>query len=212
MAHQRHINPKTYHFSFDMKKNPLFKKLNGYQKAPKDRFLLLTNGVLTAEEFVVYELGLAITDWDRDHDDEIYGKFQATNKQIAEICGWKSDSQVSRIKKNLLNKGFFTKEGEQLKAKDFEKWQLRKTSAKPHELTAKIQPTAANMQDEVAKTQTLRNQNDDYSLSSYKVNLSLVRTDSEYRELVNSGQFGSMSVDDMRWIDENVKESAIVPS
>ncbi len=195
-----------------MKKNPLFKKLNGYQKAPKDRFLLLTNGVLSAEEFVVYELGVAITDWDRNHDDEIYGKFQATNKQIAEICGWKSDSQVSRIKKSLLNKGFFTKDGEHLKAKDFEKWQLRKTSAKTHDQPAKTQPVVANMQDEVAKMQNPRNQNDNYSLSSYKDNLSFSRSDSEYDELVNSGQFGSMTVEDMKWIDENVKESPIMSS
>lgn len=30
------------------------------------------------------------------------------------------------------------------------------------------------------------------------------RTDEEYRQLVNSGKFGGMTADDMKWIDENV--------
>lgn len=188
-----------------MKKNPLFKKLNGFQKAPKDRFLLLTKGILTSEEFVVYELGLAITDWDRDHDEDVYGKFQATNKQIAEVCGWKSDSQVSRIKKKLIEKGYFIRDEEQLRVKDFEKWQLRKKGfANTQEHSVKLQPVVANMQEDLANTQDIQDQNAIYPLSSYKDDLGLARTDADYQSFVNSGQHGSMTIDEMRWIDENV--------
>ena len=162
-----------------MKKNPLFKKLRGYQKAPRDRFYLLHMGVLTTEEFVVYELCIAITDWDdgKGHD-EIYGKFQATNKQIAEICGWKSDSQVSRIRKSLLSKGQFIKEGEQFRVEGFEKWQLRKNPlAKMQANRANPQPRIANSQGELAKTQDVHVQNSDYPLVSSKGELSLPSTD-----------------------------------
>lgn len=37
-----------------------------------------------------------------------------------------------------------------------------------------------------------------------------MRTDQEYQELVNSGRFGGMTVDDMKWIDENVKEDPLL--
>ncbi len=153
-----------------MKKNPLFKKLRGYQKAPRDRFYLLHMGILTTEEFVVYEFGIAITDWDDGPGhDEIYGKFQATNKQIAEVCGWKSDSQVSRIRNKLIEKGFFIKEGEQFRVKGFEKWQLRKNPlAKTQANGANPQSRIANLQGEVAKMQDFQTQNPDYPLISSK--------------------------------------------
>ncbi len=197
-----------------MRQNPLFKKLNGWQTAYRDRFLLLSGGILTPEEFVVYEICIGITDWhNAEGHEEIYGKFQATNKQIAEIGGWQSDSTVYRIKKRLIEKKILIPDGEYLRVKDFERWQFRsRTTAKLHEQPAKLQSEPANTQKEVAKTQDLRVQNPTYPLVSSKSNLSSFRTDSEYREFVDSGQFGSLTIDDMRWIDENVKESANVPA
>ena len=191
-----------------MKKNPLFKKLNGWQTAYRDRFLLLAGGILTPEEFVVYELGIAITDWhDTKGHEEIYGKFQATNKQIAEIGGWKSDSAIYRIKKRLIEKQIFIPDGDFIRVKDFEKWQFRrKSTIKMHDLPAELQSPTANFQSVVAKMQGFRDQNRNFPLISSKNNLISFRSDTEYQSLVNSGQFGSMTADDMRWIDENVKE------
>lgn len=195
-----------------MKKNRLLKKIRGYQRAPRERFSLLINHILTAEEFVVYELGLAITDWDTEHDDEIYGKFKATNLEMAEICGWKSDSTVSRIKSKLIKKGLFIDDGEYIRAKDFEEWQLRKKPpAKMQDDIAKMQPQSANPQYESAKTQEFHAQTPHYPLVSSNGN-SRLHSNEEYESFVNSGQFGSMTIDDMKWIDENVKESFNVPS
>ena len=195
-----------------MKSNKLLKKIRGYQRAPRERFSLLTNHILTTEEFVVYELGIAITDWDTDHDQEIYGKFKATNNDIAELCGWKSDSTVSRIKSKLIKKGFFIEEGEYLRVKDFEEWQLRKnSSAKMQNDIAKTQPLPANVQHEPAKKQEFRAQSPRYPLVSSNGN-SRFHSNEEYESFVNSGQFGSMTIDDMKWIDENVRESASIPS
>ena len=195
-----------------MKRNKLLKKIKGYQKAPRERFSLLANHVLTTEEFVVYELGIAITDWDAEHDDEIYGKFKATNKELAELCGWKSDSTISRIKKKLIKKELFIEDGEYLRVKDFESWQLRKNPhAKTQSRDAETQTAPAILQNEPAKMQDFHAQKPVYPLVSFNGNSSL-RSNEEYESLVNSGQFGSMTISDMQWIDENVKESPIMSS
>ncbi|GEM_PF-6320815 len=105
--------------------NPLVKKLRGYQKAPRDRFKLLKDGKLTCEEFVLYELGIAITDWDLRH--ERYGFFKATDQEIAEILCWKSRSTVCKHRNSLIKKGYFeqTQDGLTI-VKGFEDWELRR--------------------------------------------------------------------------------------
>ncbi len=107
------------------KTNRLIKKLNGYQKANRHRFLWLAFEMLTQEELVLYEFCVAITDWDRTHLDT-YRTFKATNQEIAQILRWKADSTVSRHIRSLIAKGFVAIVGERLKVKDFEEWELRK--------------------------------------------------------------------------------------
>jgi len=153
--------------------NRLLKKLRGYQKANRERFMLLMMQVLTLEEYIVYEFGIAITDWDdSDSHRETYGTFQATNGQIAEILGWKSDSQVSRIRKRLVEKDFFIKDGNRYRAKDFEKWQLRKNPIiKTQTQFANRQYQPAKTHEELAKMQTPQGHSPDYSLVSSKGNV-----------------------------------------
>jgi len=110
------------------KDNSLFKKLKGFQKADRGRFFLLSLGKLTQEEFVLYELCVAITDWDRCHLDT-YGTFKATNQELAEVLGRDAGSTISRHKKSLMEKGFLDAQGERLRVKDFENWELRKKGA-----------------------------------------------------------------------------------
>ncbi len=107
------------------KTNRLVKKLNGFQKTNRHRFLWLAFEELTQEELILYEFCAAITDWDRKHFDT-YGTFKASNQEIAQILRWKADSTVSRYKKILIKKGYLEVEGDRLKVKDFEEWQLRK--------------------------------------------------------------------------------------
>lgn len=161
-----------------MKDNPLIKKIRGYQKAPRDRFFLLYNKTLTQEEFVLYELGIAITDWDREHT-ETYGTFQATNQELAEILGWDSDTTALRHKDSLIQRGLFIQVNEDLiKPKGFEKWQLRTSkAAKIQDQTAKIQLTSSNLEEVPAKMQDDRPQKDNNSLVSFKGDLSLSKED-----------------------------------
>lgn len=161
----------------NMRRNPLFKKLRGYQKAPRERFLLLLNKVLTHEEFILYEVGISLTDWDGTHT-ETYGTFSATNKEIAEILGWGSDSTVSRHKNSLLKKGFFLiLDDNRVKPKDFESWELRKTRAKIQSTPSNSQTPLANMQTLSAEKHENRSPLNDYSLVSSKGDLGVPTID-----------------------------------
>ena len=153
-------------------KNPLFKKLRGYQKAPRQRFEALANGLLTQEELIMYELGVAVTDWDKSH--ETYGTFLATNQHLAEVMGWKSDTSAMRVKAALIKKGLFVEAEEgRIKPKGFDKWQLRRASSEKEEPAAKTGIKTANFEQEAAKQEEFPIQNDSYSLVSFKGDLSL---------------------------------------
>lgn len=134
-------------------------------------------GILSQQEFILYELGIALTDWDYRHT-ETYGTFQATNQELAEILGFKTDSSISRHKTGLLKKVLFILADEhRIAPKDFEKWELRK-SAKMQNQVAEMQTDSANKHELSAKKQELYPQNSDYSLISYKGNIG--SSNSEY--------------------------------
>lgn len=174
----------------DMEKvtNRLIKKLRGFQKADKGRFLLIAFGELTHEELMLYEFCIAITDWDRDHVDT-YGTFQASNREIAAMLKWKADSTVSRYRRSLTNKGYLESVGDRCRVKDFDKWELRKTdSAKMQTNRAETQGSGAIMQNDPANMQGFQGQNPDYSLVSYKGNVRVddqneVLTDEDYEAI-----------------------------
>lgn len=151
--------------------NPLLKKLKGFQKAFRGRFLWLTRRQLSQEELLLYELAVAITDWDPRH--ETYGSFDATNQDLAEILGWKSDTTALKHKNSLIEKGIFKlRKDDRLEAKGFEKWQLRKPKPSDKEETAvnnKIK--ASNIEDQALERQEIQSQNAVYSLVSSKVGL-----------------------------------------
>ncbi|OGE72140.1 hypothetical protein A3H40_02110 [Candidatus Daviesbacteria bacterium RIFCSPLOWO2_02_FULL_38_15] len=146
--------------------NSLLRKLNGYYKSPKAKFLLIKERRLTSEEFLLYEFGIAIASWDPNRP-EIYGIFSAPNIQIAEILGWKRDSSVSRYKKRLIEKGFFIEEPAGIRLLGFEKWQIKKWDKKPEE-SATLQDEVAKVQKQSAKTQENQPQINNSSLGSYK--------------------------------------------
>lgn len=153
--------------------NSLLKKLKGYQKAPRARFRLLSEGVLTHEEFLLYELSAAIFDWDPRH--ETYGTFKATNQELAMLLGWKSDTTALKHKNSLIRKKFFTIiEDNRILVRGYEKWLLRKSTAlKYEEETAEKQLDVSKIEDKASEIKGDQFQNGAYSLVSSKVNLSL---------------------------------------
>ncbi len=163
-----------------MEHKRLVKKLRGYQKANRYRIMLLVTKTLNQEEFILYEIAIAITDWDRRHL-ETYGLFKATNSELAYLCGWDSDSTVSRHKKSLLEKGIFLDASNgYLRVKDFEDWQLRKTyPAENQDLPAETLTSPADIHDSSAEMHEIPSQQDRYSLVSSKDNLGLSDEDME---------------------------------
>lgn len=150
--------------------NSLLQKLKGFNKAPKERFLALHKGIITQEELLMYELGIAITDWDTEH--LTYGTFYTTNRELAEILGWKSDTSALRVKTALIRKGLFieTEDG-RIRVKGFDIWLLRKSSSKIESSSLKIKTPPLNIEREALNKEEIPTQNDYYSLSSFKDNL-----------------------------------------
>ncbi len=153
--------------------NRLLKKLNGYQKAPRARFKLLSEGRLTQEEFLLYELAVAITDWDTKH--ETYETFEATNQDLAELLGWRSDTTALKHKRSLIKKGIFSViNGNRIRARGFEKWQRGKLNPSNNkDETAEKQFNASKIEDQPSKIKEDQSQNSVYPLVSSKVDLSL---------------------------------------
>lgn len=195
--------------------NELLKKLRGYQKASRDRFFLLTEGVLNHEEFIVYEFCIAITDWDRSHS--TYGSFDATNKDIAEILNWRRDSTVSRHRSNLIKKGILLPTPDnRTRVFDFEQWQRNKPPTKTSDSNsavmqgeaAKLQQMPAFLHELSAKLQKSSPQTTNQSLVSSKGESKYSRSDSEYQKIWDErGRPADFTPEDMKWIDENVKET-----
>lgn len=177
-----------------MGRNPLFKKLKGYQKAPRDRFQLLSNKVLSQEELALYELGIAITDWDEEHT-ETYGTFQATDIDLAGILGWKVASTVNRHRRSLITKGWFIeREDSRITAKDFHQWELRRnSSAKMHKADADTQTFNSEKQIDDAEMQRNQPQNNSYPLGSYKGNL--VSFDSSSYEDISDEEMDKIAIE-----------------
>lgn len=155
----------------NMRRNRLFKRLNGFQKAHRKRFLLLTHKRLTEEEFVLYELGIALAIWDEEKEE--YGSFEATNQELANILGWKSDTTALRHKGNLIKKGFFREtEDNTIKPIGLEEWRLRKPApANLEDDPALLQNSPANLKKRSAKIEENQPQNSNYPLGSFKDNL-----------------------------------------
>lgn len=154
-----------------MRRNQLLKRLNGFQKADRKRFILLKDRRLTEEEFVLYELGIALAIWDKEK--EAYGTFEATNQELADILGWKSDTTALRHKKSLIRKEFFKEVDKYtIKPIDLERWHLRKHPlADLQDDPALLQSPSANLETPSAKIEESRPQNNNYPLGSSKGNL-----------------------------------------
>ncbi len=153
-----------------MKNNRLYRRLNGFQKASRERFKILTAQILTQEEFLLYELGVAIADWDKRHVDT-YQSFEATNQELGNILGWKSDSTAFRHKLSLLKKGYFIKRPDgRIIVKGFDNWVLRSHS-NLQETSAKTESPLSLMQDSSANNEEFQDQKAVYPLVSSKVSL-----------------------------------------
>lgn len=165
-------------------KNSLLKKLKGYQKAPRERFLYLTNKLLTTEEMILLEFFAAITDWDEEH--ETYGMFKATNQQVAGVFGWSTDSTVCRHKNNLVKKGLLIKlPSGYFKVKDIDNWLTKRRRNESINIEdVKLQDENAEIKEKPAKMQDVFPRIASFPLVSSKGNVDLSQV-SKYKYVTN---------------------------
>lgn len=205
-------------------------RLKGYHRAFRGRFLLLQRKDLRDEEFILWECSYSVlVDWDKKHN--TYGTFSHTWVEIGMLLGW-SDSKVSRASQELFKKGFWKRENTRIRVCGynlFEKLaeltkekgiidlityvaysQFKPTNvrARNSELQADTSKENRSNQAQLDANMQLNDSKERLSLSSnvpyFNQGGSMVRTEEEYQEIFNSGQFPTMTIDDMKWIDKNI--------
>ena len=97
----------------NMKKtSKLDKKLKGFHRHFRGRFLLLKDKTLTDSEYVLWDLCVSVlSGWDFNKYPEDYGVFDFSLTDIKYFVGW-SESKISRNINSLIKKGFLTKDHE----------------------------------------------------------------------------------------------------
>lgn len=182
--------------------NRLLSALHGFNKAPKERFNLLVNRVLDRQEFLVYEFCLAITTWDDIHYPDRYGSFNATNREIGELLGGWSESNISRIRNRLAKKGYLKElDNGRTWVKDFDEWRLRIRDVSEQAKSAYKQDQLAQTQKPPAPMQEDHSQNNNYPLISSKYHLDKGLTnelsDDEVLKTVGSSVKEDLSYDEL---------------
>ena len=79
-------------------------KLSGYRVSHRNRWLLLTNEILSLQGFLLFEYYLDSMDFDIKHEN--YGLFEAYPDEIAECFNNKKKETIKAWHNGLLTKGF----------------------------------------------------------------------------------------------------------
>ncbi len=207
-------------------------KLNGYRASHRNRWLLLKNGVLTAQEFLLFEFYLDSMDFDLDHEN--FGLFVAFTEETTQYFN-KEEETIKDWHNGLLNKGFIelvNKKREQFrikspkryvtafggKAKEFAKEEkntptldfiLQNICFIPEK--AEINPLNNTVSALKDTSKALGSSKGEYRVpfnGSQKVVLisQSVRSEADYLKIRHENNFQNLSTEEMKWIDENVRE------
>lgn len=84
------------------------KKLRGYYPTFRGKYLLLKESILSQQAFLLYDLSVAIADWDKKHEG-YYGVIRLTQEALESVLG-RTKGFVSRYGKELYKKGFWHKD------------------------------------------------------------------------------------------------------
>lgn len=207
-------------------------KISGYRASHRNRWLLLKNGVLTSQEFLLFEYYLDSMDFDPRHSN--FGQFVAYPEETASFFH-KGLETVRDWHNSLLNKGFievvnrrreiygiksperynnsfggkapqFVKEEKTTPTLDFI---LQNICFFPEK--AEINPlnnTVLALNDTPKALGSSKGELGLSSIGSKKVVLisQSVRSEADYLKIRLENNFQNLSTEDMRWIDQNVRE------
>lgn len=181
----------------------LVRKLGtSYQNLKRNRHIFATSLKLGDAEYRLFDLLSALSGWDKKYSDS-FMLVEATDEDLAGILNW-SDSKVCRTRNSLKAKGVIKKIEDSIHM-ILVLEEVASNTASVQEKVAGLQDKTALVKQEDADLQENRAENNNSSLVSSSGN-SVIRTDKEYQEILDSGQFPTMTIEDMKWIDENVKE------
>ena len=200
-------------------------KLAGYRAGHRNRWLLVKNRVLTLSEFLLLEYYIDMMDFDQKH--EKFGTFEVFLDEVAKIFGRKEDT-IRKWHKGLVSKDFiqlFEKRRKLFKIKaplrylTGEAWGGKAAQYAREEKNRPLDSLLENVQfspREVEKNQKSNSgladnnspkppSNPSKALGSSKGRYK-VTTDEEYQRIHRELHFEHLTPEDLRWIDENVKE------
>lgn len=209
--------------------NQLIKRLKGYHRTFRGRFLLLKNRALTDKEFILWDFSFSVlADWDEKNHPDTYGSFGHNQEEIGLLLGWHK-TKVCRLSQGLFQKGFWTKRPDKRIAvvgynitknlteitKEGRIVDLQEYLLKSQLYVAKIEQPVPNLQENVPKgngnsqaqkVAKLQQRNFKASLVSSKVNSNVLRSEEEYQRIWEKGDYKMLTIDDMKWIDRNIQE------
>lgn len=203
-------------------------RLNGYDRHFRGRFLFLHKKLLSDQEYILWDLSYScLADWDKSHGD-LYGSFEYALWEIGMLLGW-SASKVSRNDDKLYSLGLWKKRGDRIYVVNFDgrdrlaEIVKEKRIVDLQEQIAISQPEIAEPQRSVAVPQQqtpkrngavspqsvaiLQQPSIKASLVSFKGEFKSYKSEEDYKRIWEEmGCPLSFTIDDMKWIDRNVRE------
>lgn len=185
----------------------LRRKLRGWLKVSRERHLVAQKYHLSDGEFRLLELYRDLTDWDARHEDT-FQTFYATDSDVAQLCNC-SQSTVCRRRSQLVAKALIKKLEcgrfrvidcleEDKYSEALEIFGKDPTADKP-DAQKKFQLSLKH--NDIAPVQAYRGYNEQTSLVSFKGDLVSEKPCSRYLDLERTGRFGTMTADDMEFIE-----------
>lgn len=207
-------------------------KLSGYRASHRNRWLLLKNGVLTPQEFLLFEFYLDSMDFDLKHEN--FGLFIAFTEETTQYFN-KEEETIKDWHNGLLNKGFIelvNKKRGQFRIKSPKKYVTAfGGKAKEFATEEKNTPTLDFILQNICffpEKAEINPQNHSVlalkdtskalgsSKGEYKVPFNgskkvvvisqKVRSEADYLKIRQESNFETLSTEAMKWIDENVRE------
>lgn len=179
------------------------RRLNStYQRVYRSRHVKALELNQTDAEYRLHDLLLALYDWDKKHVDT-YGTVETTDRDIAPLLKW-SPSKVCRTRRELIKQGVI----KEIRPHVYLVTQV----AQMQQQESKMQDEVSLMQQEVAEMKQNQGYRSGKTIVSYKDNYGDINNRSnngfhwQENPTGHSQCFPSLEEDDIRWINENVKE------
>lgn len=180
---------------------------NTYQKVYRNRHLVAKQLNLKDSEYRLWDLCLAVYDWDKKHE-ETYQTVETTDSILADILNW-SSSKVCRVRNRLIVKGAIKE-----KARSFYEVVLLPSSnndiAKLHDDNANLHNEIAETQENIAELQSNQDETDKTTIVSYKGKYS-ISTEEEYISVKLKVDELSKQIDEINcWLSNKPEEKTLV--